>query len=119
MIRTVCNIGFSAVLGYLLLPTIAVAATEAIAGVLNVADFGAKPDDGKDGTPAVQAALAAAGKAQTPVKLRFGAGQYDFFKQTAAKAHYPVTAIQSERAVIMRKMTFSAFTPHTITSPQA
>ena len=61
--------------------------------VLSAADFGARPDDGKDDNPAVQAMLAAARKANAPVLIRFGPGRYDFFAQTASKAHYPVTAV--------------------------
>jgi hypothetical protein len=61
--------------------------------VLRAADFGARPDDGKDDNPAVQAMLAAARKANAPVLIRFAPGRYDFFANTASKAHYPVTAV--------------------------
>ena len=61
--------------------------------VLHAADFGARPDDGKDDNPAVQAMLTAARAANAPVLIRFGPGRYDFFAKTAGKAHYPVTAV--------------------------
>jgi hypothetical protein len=73
----------------------ALSATPTPAGtvVLNAADFGAKPDDGKDDNPAVQAMLAEARKADAPVLIRFEPGRYDFFANTASKARYPVTAV--------------------------
>jgi hypothetical protein len=64
--------------------------------VLSAADFGASPDDGKDASPAVRAMLAAARKADAPVLIRFEPGRYDFFAQTASKAHYPVTAVHRQ-----------------------
>ena len=44
--------------------------------VVDVADHGAVPDDGKDDSEALLAALDAAHAAQGPVTLRFGAGRY-------------------------------------------
>jgi len=61
--------------------------------VLHAADFGARPDDGKDDSLAVQAMLAAARTANAPVLIQFESGRYDFFAKTASKAHYPVTAV--------------------------
>src|SRR4051794_24070181 len=43
--------------------------------VLNVANFGAAPNDGRDDSGAVMAAVKAAGAGDT---LQFGSGQYDF-----------------------------------------
>ncbi|RIV85818.1 hypothetical protein D2V07_10870 [Aurantiacibacter zhengii] len=44
--------------------------------VIDVADFGAVPDDGKDDSEALQSALAAAHAAQGPVRVQLGAGRY-------------------------------------------
>jgi hypothetical protein len=60
---------------------------------LSVTDFGAIPDDGRDDCPAVLAALERANKSDRPSVLRFPPGRYDFFKETATKASYPVTAV--------------------------
>lgn len=60
---------------------------------LLVSDFGAIPDDGLDDLPAVQAALERASKAGRPSVLTFSPGRYDFFKETATKVSYPVTAV--------------------------
>lgn len=64
------------------------------ATVLRAADFGARPDDGEDDGPAVQAMIAAAREIEGPAVIQFEAGRYDFFATTASKARYPVTAVQ-------------------------
>jgi len=57
----------------LLLPSRAGAASD-----VDVAAFGAKPDDGKDDTRAVQAAIEAC-RRETGSRLLFSTGRYDFF----------------------------------------
>jgi hypothetical protein len=52
---------------------------------IRVADYGAKPDDGLDDTPAVQAALKAC--AGAPSRLVFGPGQYDFLPDRAPERY--------------------------------
>jgi hypothetical protein len=44
--------------------------------VIDVADFGALPDDGKDDSKALRAALAEAGKRSGPVRIQLHAGRY-------------------------------------------
>ncbi len=44
--------------------------------VINVADHGAAPNDGKDDSKALQSALAAAHKSTRPVRVQLSAGQY-------------------------------------------
>ncbi|MGB5345281.1 MAG: glycosyl hydrolase family 28-related protein, partial [Woeseia sp.] len=44
--------------------------------IINVAEHGAKPDDGVDDSAAVIAAVAAAGKVAGPVRIRFAPGRY-------------------------------------------
>jgi hypothetical protein len=56
------------------------------APAVSVADFGARPDDGRCDTEAIQAALAAAQRSGA-TELRFGAGTYTLIKP-AAKEYY-------------------------------
>ena len=49
---------------------------EADGTIIDVAKFGAKPDDGKDDSAAVQRAFSAANKIAGPVVIRFDAGTY-------------------------------------------
>jgi len=51
-------------------------------GVIDVSLFGAFPDDGKDDTPAIRAALTQA-KKQSATKLVFPKGRYDFYPDKA------------------------------------
>ncbi|MEL7445520.1 MAG: glycosyl hydrolase family 28-related protein [Pseudomonadota bacterium] len=44
--------------------------------VINVADFGAMPDDKKDDSQALKAAIAEANTRSGPVRIQFGAGRY-------------------------------------------
>jgi hypothetical protein len=60
---------------------------------LSVTSFGAIPDDGQDDLPAVQAALERASGAGRASVLSFPPGRDDFFKETATKVRYPVTAV--------------------------
>ena len=60
---------------------------------IHAADFGAVAGDGRDDCAAVRSALAAAKLTGGPVVVRFEPGRYDFFKQSAEKANYPVTAV--------------------------
>lgn len=47
--------------------------------VFNVTDFGAKPDDGQDDLPAIQAAIDKARGIDTPVRIVFRKGQFDLY----------------------------------------
>jgi hypothetical protein len=60
------------------------------AGVLDVASFGAKPDDASDSTPAVRAALAEA-KSSGAKTLKFSPGRYDFWPDLAEEKYYFIT----------------------------
>ncbi|MEI6644995.1 MAG: right-handed parallel beta-helix repeat-containing protein [bacterium] len=62
------------------------AAFQSFAAVVEISDFGMKPGDGKDATPAVRAALeqCKASKADT---LAFGPGRYDFFPERAVEEY--------------------------------
>ncbi len=53
--------------------------------VINVSDFGAVPDDGKDDTPAIQAALDEIRTKKGKNTLSFAAGTYDFYAASAPK----------------------------------
>ncbi len=64
--------------------------------VINVTDFGAIPDDGKDDTPAVRAALDKIKNIKGKTILYFPEGRYDFFSTSASVAHYPVTAVHKQ-----------------------
>lgn len=64
--------------------------------VIDAADYGAVPDDGRDDTPAVQAALDQIRTISKKAVLSFDQGEYDFFPATASKAHYPVTAVHKQ-----------------------
>ena len=64
--------------------------------VVSISDFGAVPDDGKDDTHAVKAALTELQKINRKVTLVFGGGTYDFFSDAAFIAHYPVTAVHKQ-----------------------
>ena len=50
-----------------------------VSRVLQVADFGAKPDDNADDLPAIQAAFTAAVGAGEPVEVAFAKGRYDLY----------------------------------------
>jgi len=58
---------------------------------ISPADFGAIVNDGLDDTEAVRQALAKV--KQTGGVVQFEPGRYDFFKSSADKANYPVTAV--------------------------
>ena len=60
------------------------------AGVLDIAKYGAKPDDGSDSTPAVRAALAEA-KSSGAKTLKFSPGRYDFWPDQAEEKYYFIT----------------------------
>lgn len=64
--------------------------------VINVSDFGAVPDDGKDDTHAVRAALDEIRKIKNRASLYFSPGKYDFFSDSATTVHYPVTAVHNQ-----------------------
>jgi hypothetical protein len=64
--------------------------------VINVSDFGAVPDDGKDDTPALRAALDEIRKINKKTVLCFTGGKYDFFASSASKVNYPVTGIHHQ-----------------------
>jgi len=64
--------------------------------VINVSDFGAIPDDGKDDTPAIRAALDEIRTISGKTTLCFASGKYDFFAASASKANYPVTAVHKQ-----------------------
>ena len=61
-----------------------------------VEDFGAVPDDGKDDTPAIRAALDEIRNINKKSVLCFAGGTYDFFSASASKANYHVTAIHKQ-----------------------
>ena len=65
----------------------------AVVRTIIVADFGAVSGDGQDDTVAVKNALSAAKRAGGSVVVQFENGRYDFFKKSADKANYPVTAV--------------------------
>jgi hypothetical protein len=70
-----------------LLATSLLLTSSALAGAaLDVSLFGALPDDGKDDTLAVRAALTQAGK-QRGCKLVFPKGRYDFYPDKAAERY--------------------------------
>lgn len=64
--------------------------------ILDITEFGAKPDSKLDACAAVKAALAKAKTIGKPVKIRFPKGRYDFFKVTAEKVHHPVTSVHQQ-----------------------
>jgi hypothetical protein len=64
--------------------------------VINISDFGAVPDDGKDDTPAIRAALARIQTISGRTALVFTGGSYDFFAASASRATYPVTAVHKQ-----------------------
>ena len=64
--------------------------------VINVSDYGAVPDDGKDDTPAIRAALDEIRNIDKKTTLSFATGTYDFFAASASKANYPVTAVHKQ-----------------------
>ncbi len=64
--------------------------------VINVSDFGAVPDDGKDDTPAIRAAFDEIRTIKGKTTLSFTAGTYDFFATSASKANCHVTAIHKQ-----------------------
>ena len=64
--------------------------------VLNISDFGAIPNDGKDDTPAVKKALEEIRKTNKKTALFFDCGRYDFFSISASTVHYPVTAVHKQ-----------------------
>jgi len=64
--------------------------------VVHVSDFGAKPDDGKDDTPAIRAALHKIQTIKGKASLSFAAGTYDFYTASATDASYPVTAVHKQ-----------------------
>ncbi|WP_158611017.1 glycosyl hydrolase family 28-related protein [Aurantiacibacter spongiae] len=51
-------------------------AIPAVNAVIDVGDYGAIPDDGRDDSKAIKAALAAAHEMDGPVRVQFGAGRY-------------------------------------------
>ncbi len=53
-----------------------IAAIPNVTNIIDVADFGAIPDDGKDDSAALKAALTAAHKANGPVRIQMHAGRY-------------------------------------------
>lgn len=55
------------------------------ATVLDLADFGARPDSGEDAVPAVRAAVEAASRVEGAVTLRLPRGRYDFRPEQAAR----------------------------------
>ena len=64
--------------------------------IIDLADYGARPDSGADATVALQEALAAAAKINGPVTLIMHAGQYDLFRDKAARQLYYITNTASE-----------------------
>ncbi|MCK5461437.1 MAG: hypothetical protein KAI95_00425, partial [Bacteroidales bacterium] len=64
--------------------------------VINVSDFGAVPDDGKDDTPAIRAALDEIRNISGKTTLYFAGGKYDFFAASASRVNYPVTAVHKQ-----------------------
>jgi hypothetical protein len=64
--------------------------------VINVSDFGAVPDDGKDDTPAIRDALDEIRDINGKTILCFTGGTYDFFAVSASRANYPVTAVHKQ-----------------------
>ena len=64
--------------------------------VIKVSDFGAIPDDGKDDTPAIRAALDKIRNIIGETTLFFARGEYDFFAASAFRAHYPVTVVHKQ-----------------------
>ena len=89
LLRAVLRFGLVTVFFVVLASVTADAAVRTI----STADFGAVVNDGRDDTIAVRSALAAAKQASGPVVVRFEPGRYDFFKKSADKANYPVTAV--------------------------
>jgi len=64
--------------------------------LINVSDFGAVPDDGKDDTPAIRAALDEIRTLKGKATLSFDAGTYDFSASSSSKANYPVAAVHKQ-----------------------
>jgi hypothetical protein len=64
--------------------------------IINVSDFGAVPDDGKDDTPAIRTALDEIRDINGKATLFFAGGTYDFFAASASTANYPVTAVHKQ-----------------------
>ncbi len=65
--------------------------------IIDVAEFGAKPNSGQDATLAIKAALdrIAALNGASSI-LRFPKGRYDFWAKDAPKMHYAVTAVHQQ-----------------------
>lgn len=60
------------------------------AGTVSISDFGGRPNDGSDTTPAVRAALEQCRKTQAE-KLVFGPGRYDFWPDRAEEKYLFIT----------------------------
>ncbi|MBB6672929.1 right-handed parallel beta-helix repeat-containing protein [Cohnella nanjingensis] len=65
--------------------------------IINVADYGARPDSREDAGPAMRKAIEAAARATGPVVLRCEPGRYDFYPGGAERIPYPVTNTASEQ----------------------
>lgn len=89
LLRAVSRFGTVAVFFVIVVQVTAGASVRTI----SPSDFGAVAGDGRDDTIAVRSALAAAKRSGGPVVIRFEPGRYDFFKKSADKANYPVTAV--------------------------
>ncbi|WP_141502794.1 alpha-1,3-galactosidase-related protein [Paenibacillus luteus] len=64
--------------------------------VLQLGDFGGRPDSGADAMPAMQRAIEAAAQIQGPVVLECASGRYDFFPAQATRKPYYISNTTSE-----------------------
>jgi len=70
----------------LIIPAVVCLAFRSFATVVELSDFGVKPGDGKDATPAVRAALERCRESKAGT-LAFGPGRYDFFPDRATEQY--------------------------------
>ena len=64
--------------------------------VIQLADYGGKPDSGEDATVVMQRAIEAASRCSGPVVLECAFGRYDFFAEQATKRIYHISNTTSE-----------------------
>ncbi|GLX68817.1 right-handed parallel beta-helix repeat-containing protein [Paenibacillus glycanilyticus] len=64
--------------------------------VIQLADFGGRPDSGEDTTAAMRGALEAAAIIEGPVVLACERGRYEFFPEQATRAKYYISNTASE-----------------------
>ncbi|HSY18766.1 MAG TPA: hypothetical protein VK815_10550 [Candidatus Acidoferrales bacterium] len=78
-----------------------VSTTSPPAFVLDITQFGGRPDSGQDVVPAVKAAIAQARALNgRPVVIRFPKGTYDFWAKDAGKVRCPITGVHQQWDII-------------------